>query len=134
MEYKKFQDLSLEEKKEVLKWRNHPEIRKWMVDKKLNINNEIIKFDDIGVITIKHFKEYVYLGIFKNPLKHGVGGRIMEFALKYIFEVLKKSKIIIYVKESNKQAIHLYEKFGFEKVDSYKNIVKMRNYDTFFNK
>ncbi len=134
MKYTKFQDLSLKEKKEVLEWRNHPEIRKWMVDKKLNINNEIIKLGDIGVITIKHFKEYVYLGIFKNPLKHGVGGKIMEFALKYIFEVLKKRKIIIYVQENNIRAIHLYEKFCFEKVDSYKNIVKMRKYDTFFNK
>jgi len=53
MKYTKFQDLSLKEKKEVLEWRNHPEIRKWMVDKKLNINNEIIKLGDIGVITIK---------------------------------------------------------------------------------
>jgi len=58
----------------------------------------------------------------------------MEFALKYIFEVLKKRKIIIYVQENNICAIHLYEKFCFEKVDSYKNIVKMRKYDTFFNK
>ncbi len=134
MKYTKFQDLSFEEKKEVLEWRNHPEIGKWMVDKKLNINNEIIKLGDIGVITIKYFKEYVYLGIFKNPLKHGVGGKMMEFALKYIFEVLKKSKIIVYVKENNKKAIHLYKKFGFEKVDNYKNIIKMRKYDTFFNK
>jgi UDP-4-amino-4,6-dideoxy-N-acetyl-beta-L-altrosamine N-acetyltransferase len=125
--------LSLEEKKEILEWREHSEIKKWMVDQSLNLYNEIIKLDDMGVITVKKFENYIILGLFKNLEKNSVGSKIMEFALWYVFKVLRKKEIVVYVMEKNKRAIHLYEKFGFCKIGRYKNVIKMRKYDTVFN-
>ena len=135
---KKFQDLSIEEKKEVLNWRNHPEIRKWMLNKKeislqkhlefidsLDKNRIYLKVDDLGVINFKVFKNYIELGIHKNPNKQKVGSKLLKIAIDYAFEELKAKKIILYVFENNIKAINLYRKFGFQEIDKQKNIIKM---------
>jgi len=138
--YKKFQDLSPEEKKEVLEWRNHPDIRKWMYN-----NNEIsfenhlkfieslkekndkiyIKLHDIGVVNFTVKKDYVELGIHKNPAKKWVGRELIEFGINYAFDILKTSKIILYVFKNNKKALRLYEATGFKKMDEKNGLIKM---------
>ncbi|AZV47273.1 UDP-4-amino-4,6-dideoxy-N-acetyl-beta-L-altrosamine N-acetyltransferase [Nautilia sp. PV-1] len=139
MKYIKFQDLSLEEKKEVLKWRNHPEIRKWMynkneisleehlkfIDTLENSNKIYLKVDDLGVVNFIIFKDYVDLGIHKNPVKKSVGNILLKFAIDYAFDYLNTKKIILYVFENNEKAISLYKKFGFKETDRKDNLIKM---------
>jgi len=140
MKYTKFQDLSLEEKKEVLSWRNHPEVRKWMYNKDMiSLENHLkfieslkekpnkiyLKADDLGVVNFEVFKDYVDIGIHKNPNKQKAGKKLLEFAINYAFNELKTKKIILYVFEDNVKAINLYEKFGFKKTDKKENLIKM---------
>ena len=135
---KKFQDLSLEEKKEVLNWRNHPEIRKWMLNKEeISLENHLkfiqnlpenriyLKVGDLGVINFKILKDTVEIGLHKNPAKTKVGKILLNEAIEYVFNNLKSKKIILYVFEDNTKAINLYKKFGFKKVDKKDNIIKM---------
>jgi UDP-4-amino-4,6-dideoxy-N-acetyl-beta-L-altrosamine N-acetyltransferase len=138
--YKKFQDLSLEEKKEVLNWRNHPDIRKWMyntkeiplkdhlkfIDSLSEKNDKIyLKVNDLGVVNFSIHKSYVELGIHKNPAKKGVGKRLLKFAIDYAFNELNTKKIILYVFEDNMKAINLYKSFGFKETDKKDNLIKM---------
>ncbi len=135
---KRFQNLSFEEKKEVLDWRNHSEIRKWMYDKNeislqkhLNFienmpkNRIYLKVDDLGVINFKILNDKVELGIHKNPNKQKVGKILLDIAIKYAFDELKTKKITLYVFEDNIKAINLYKKFNFIEVDKKDNIIKM---------
>ena len=135
---KKFQDLSLKEKKEVLNWRNHPEIRKWMIDKsEISLKNHLnfidnmpenkiyLKVKDLGVVNFKILNEKVELGLHKNPYKNKVGNDLLKMAVDYAFNELKAKKIILYVFEDNLKAINLYKKFGFREIDKKDNILKM---------
>jgi len=135
---KKFQNLSLKEKKEVLNWRNHQEIRKWMLNKEeislqkhlkfidsLKENQIYIKVDELGVINFKIYQDYVEFGLHKNPLKQKVGNILLKTAIEYAFEKLQTQKIILYVFEDNIKAFHLYKKFGFKEIDKQQNIIKM---------
>ena len=140
VKYTKFQDLSLEEKKEVLNWRNHPEIRKYMYNKKIisfkehlqfieslkeNKNKIYFKIEDLGVVNFLIKNNLVEVGIHKNPNKKKVGTILIEFALKYAFEMLKAKKIVLFVYENNKKAINLYKKFGFKTINKKDNLIKM---------
>jgi len=140
MNYKKFQDLSLEEKKEVLKWRNHPEIRKWMYNKeKISLKNHLefieklkeksdkiyLKVDELGVVNFFIKNDIIEIGIHKNPNKQKVGKILLEFAINYAFNELKAKKIVLYVFEDNTKAINLYKKFGFVEVAKKDNLIKM---------
>ena len=91
----------------------------------LDENRIYLKIDDLGVINFKVFKDYVELGLHKNPNKQKVGSKLLKTAIDYAFEELKAKKIILYVLENNTKAIHLYKKFGFIEVDRQKNIIKM---------
>lgn len=137
---KKFQDLSLKEKEEVLKWRNHPEIRKYLFNKKeislkehlqfiesLKEKNDKIylKVSDLGVVNFHLKKQIAILGIHKNPKKQKVGKILLNEALKYAFKTLKVKKIILEVFEENKKAINLYKQFGFTKIAKNDNLIKM---------
>ena len=140
MKLTKFQDLSIEEKKEVLNWRNHPEIRKWMYNKekiplknhikfieKLKEKNDMIylKVDDLGVVNFLKKNNTIEIGIHKNPHKQKVGKKLLEFAINYAFNELKAKKIVLFVFEDNVKAINLYKKFGFIEVDKKDNLIKM---------
>ncbi len=138
MKLTKFQDLSLEEKNEVLKWRNHPEIRKWMYDKnEISLQNHLdfidnmptnriyLKVEDLGVINFKIINDTAKLGIHKNPDKKRVGNILLKTAINYAFNELKAKKIVLYVFEDNIKAINLYKKFGFREVDKKDNLIKM---------
>ena len=84
-----------------------------------------LKIDDLGVINFKIFKNYVELGIHKNPNKQKVGSKLLKTAIEYAFNELQAKKIILYVFENNIKAINLYRKFGFKEIDKQKNIIKM---------
>ncbi len=137
--YTKFQNLSLEEKKEVLKWRNYPEIRKYLFNKdeipledhlkfieslKKRDDKIYIKVSDIGIVNFE-IKEYIEIGLHKNPEKKGVGKKLLDFALNYAFNELKTKKVFLEVFEENKKAINLYKNFGFREIEKKENLIKM---------
>ena len=138
MKLTKFQDLSLEEKNEVLKWRNHPDIRKWMFDtNEISLENHLnfidnipknriyLKAEDLGVINFKIINDTAELGIHKNPDKKRVGNILLKTAIDYAFNNLNAKKIILYVFENNLKAINLYKNFGFVESNKKDNIIKM---------
>ena len=133
---KKFQDLNLQEQKEVLEWRNHEDIRKWMYNKnKISLDEHLnfiknldkyriyLKIGDLGVVNFKIFDKYVEFGIHKNPNKQKVGNKLLEIGINEAFKY--KDKIILYVFEDNVKAINLYKKLGFTEVDKKDNLIKM---------
>jgi UDP-4-amino-4,6-dideoxy-N-acetyl-beta-L-altrosamine N-acetyltransferase len=140
VKYTKFQDLSLKEKKDVLEWRNHYDIRKYMYNKEIislenhlqfieslkkNKNKIYLKIGDLGVVNFQIKNKIVEIGIHKNPNKQKVGTQLMKIAIDYAFDVLKAEKITLFVYENNKKAIHLYKKFDFKIVDKKDNLLKM---------
>ncbi|GAB6074219.1 UDP-4-amino-4,6-dideoxy-N-acetyl-beta-L-altrosamine N-acetyltransferase [Nautilia lithotrophica] len=140
VKYKKFQELSFDEIKEVLEWRNNPDIRKWMYNKeKISLEEHLkfienlkkdsakiyIKVDDLGVVNFKIFDHFAELGIHKNPKKKKVGRELLRFAVNYAFNNLKLKKLILYVFEDNIRAKTLYKNIGFIELEKKDNLIKM---------
>ena len=135
-----FIDLSLEEKKMVLKWRNHESIRQWMftqdiinLEDHLNYIESLKERRDrlyflvkqnsnpIGVIDFTgiDFKNRCSeFGIFANPKLKGMGRVLMKVILDYAFSVLKIDRLISEVLEDNQRAIQLYERYNFKNTDT----------------
>jgi len=135
-----FTDLTLEEKKMILEWRNHPEIRKWMYNQNEIKLKEHLKFieslkgrqdklyflvkkDDkkIGVVDfydIDTKKKECESGLYTNPFKKisGRGKLLIEVWIKYAFNVLKLNKLKLEVFEENEKARNLYKKYKFQEV------------------
>jgi len=133
-----FTDLSLDEKKMVLEWRNHLSIRKWMftqeiisLDDHLNYIESLDEKEDrayflvkkdsqaIGVIdftNIDHASKRTEFGIYSNPTLKGVGNLLMESIINYAFNVLKFDTLISEVFEDNISAIKLYKRYNFREI------------------
>lgn len=147
-----FIDLTLEEKKLVLKWRNNPIIKRWMFDKKeinltthlnyieslVNHKNKIyfvVKQGDryIGVIdftNINYIDLFATIGIYSNPDLNKMGDILLKKIISYGFDTIKLKTLYCEVYESNTKAIKLYERFDFRYIYKKDNIIKMElNYD-----
>jgi len=132
-----FTDLPLEEKKMILEWRNHHEIRKWMYNQDeitlkehLNFIESLKKRKDqlyflvkkenefIGVIDFTHLLENksVHMGIYSNPDTKGNGKILLYEIIQYAFKTLNVKKIYSELFEENKRAYSLYKKFSFKDV------------------
>lgn len=129
-----FTDLSLEEAKMVLEWRNHLNIRKWMytqdeisLENHLNFINSLknnsnklyflIKKENefIGVIDFSDINiQSVEMGIYANPNLKGFGKILLEIIKDYSFNVLKVKSIFSEVFYNNEKAYQLYEKYNFK--------------------
>ncbi len=137
-----FIDLTFEEKKMVLEWRNNDNIRKWMIIKeKIELENHL-KFIDIlssrvdkkyflvkqngkaiGVIDFTNINQSsTEFGLYTNPNLRRIGKVLMNLILDYAFETLKVQKLIAYVSKDNSIAIKLYYKYGFKEIDSQEMI------------
>ncbi|NHI01617.1 UDP-2,4-diacetamido-2,4,6-trideoxy-beta-L-altropyranose hydrolase [Oceanimonas sp. MB9] len=137
-----FQCLSIKESEKILEMRNHPNVRKWMHNPSEISINEHLNFienlrkgekeyfsikDNNRIIGVLYFTDFnkehdsCYIGLYKNfnsPQK-GDGSVIMKVAIYYAVNSLGLNKIYLEVLKDNLAAIKLYEKFGFEKVESY---------------
>jgi len=132
-----FIDISSEEKKMVLSWRNHQDIRKWMSNKKeitleehLNYVNSLSNKKDriyflvkelneyLGVIDFTNIVEnkYAEFGIYAKPASVGVGSKLMTAIINYAFNILKLKKLTANVYVNNEKAIKLYKKFNFKEI------------------
>jgi len=135
-----FVDMSLAEKKMVLSWRNHSEIKKWMyttddieleshlafidsLEDQKDKQYMIVKKDDryIGIVDfydIYREKKECEFGLYANPFEKiaGVGRVLEEICIKYAFEFLKLAKLKLEVFEGNKQVRNLHRKYDFQEI------------------
>jgi len=145
MELINFVNLDDKEKRMVLDFRNHSDIRRWMYNKnKISLQEhlefiESLKSDKnrlyflvkdkeniIGVIDYKLINNYAQVGLYKNPSLKGVGKLLMNTLLQYGFETLHLKKMVLFVFANNNVAINLYKKFGFKKICKQDNLIKMQ--------
>ena len=140
-----FINLNDEDKRIVLNFRNHPDIRKWMYNKDKislqehlefikNLKNDktrlyfLVKDQEniMGIIDYKLIDDYAQIGLYKNPSLRGVGALLMNTLLQYGFETLGLKRLVLFVFADNSVAIRLYKKFGFKEIDKKDNLIKMQ--------
>lgn len=135
-----FIDLSQEEKKMILEWRNHERIRRWMFTQDIIELNDHLEYIEslkerkdrlyflvkcnlkpIGVIDFTKIdleNGHSEFGVYSNPTIKGVGRILMKAILNYAFSVLKIDRLFSEVFEDNYRAIQLYEQYNFSKINS----------------
>ncbi|HUH42992.1 MAG TPA: UDP-4-amino-4,6-dideoxy-N-acetyl-beta-L-altrosamine N-acetyltransferase [Sulfurimonas sp.] len=133
-----FIDLTIEEKKLILSWRNHSDIKKWMYTTQAITLEEHLKFIDtlknskdkkyfviknkdiyLGVIDFYNItKNSVKIGLYKNPQVQNIGKLLLDTLLQYSFDILKVDVVISEVFQSNEKAYKLYLSIGFKSFGS----------------
>ncbi|MGJ0308750.1 UDP-4-amino-4,6-dideoxy-N-acetyl-beta-L-altrosamine N-acetyltransferase [Aliarcobacter cryaerophilus] len=137
IELMNFINIKLEEKEMILKWRNHPDIRKWMYNQdEIKLEEHLgfidslksrkdklyflVKKEDefIGVIYFTQLvnKEIVHMGIYGNPNIKGNGKILLNKIIDYSFNNLKVKRVFSEVFAENEKAYNLYEKFNFKDI------------------
>ena len=132
-----FTDLKLQEKEMILKWRNYPEIRKWMynqneikLEEHLNFIESLKSRKDklyflvkkeeefIGVIDFTQLveKKSVHMGIYSNPNLKGNGKILLNKIIDYSFNNLKVERIFSEGLMENEKAYILYKSFNFKDI------------------
>jgi UDP-4-amino-4,6-dideoxy-N-acetyl-beta-L-altrosamine N-acetyltransferase len=117
----------------VLAWRNHSNIRRWMLNTdEISMENHVqfveslknradkryflLQREDeyIGVIDFTDMTDMsAEIGIYANPDMRGVGEALMKALVEYAFVTLHLTTLIATVFADNERAKHLYEKFDF---------------------
>ena len=145
-----FIDLTIEEKKMILKWRNAPDIRKWMYNQDEIKLEEHLSFIEslkskkdklyflvkkeeefIGVIDFTQLveKTSVHMGIYSNPKIKGNGKILLNQIIDYSFNNLEVKRIFSEAFAENDKAHILYKKFNFkdisEKIVNNKKVICM---------
>ena len=148
-----FVDLSFEEKKSVLKWRNHKAIKAWMYNQNdISLEEHLGFIDSLLFCKSKQYlmvkKDNLYLGVidltdidfnkrtssfglYANPFKKTKesGKMLLESVTKYAFEILTLDTLKLEVFTDNEKALHLYKKQGFKessaKTVNDKNVICM---------
>ncbi len=140
-----FIDLSYDEKVEILSWRNHLSVRKWMLKKEPITLEQHISYIEllkekedrlyfvvkqygksVGVIDFTNINnQEAEIGIYSRPILKGVGSFLMENILEYGFYQLKLKKLLVKVFEDNFSAIRLYKKFNFKQIDRQGSLIIM---------
>ena len=133
-----FQDLPEKGLLQVLSWRNHPEIRRWMfqtepireeehrtfvrsLDRRGDRLYRLVKERGVPVgvfdlTQIDHRASGAYIGIYTDPETRGKGKVVMDALLHEAFARQKLDRLIAEVFEENERAIRLYRHYGFEVV------------------
>jgi UDP-4-amino-4,6-dideoxy-N-acetyl-beta-L-altrosamine N-acetyltransferase len=135
-----FTSLNLIQKELILSWRNHPDIRKWMIDEnKITLKDHLYFIDLLATKTDKRYflvqKESSYLGvidltnitvdsaelgIYANPDMRGIGSTLMGALIDYATSQ-GISKLIANVFPNNVRACHLYKRFNFTETEQAKH-------------
>jgi len=135
-----FYELSSTQKELVLLWRNHEDIRKWMVNSGPIGGEEHLAFIETlrdsshklyflvhyngksyGVVYLTHINTDAHsaeLGIYANPDLHGVGKILMRALIDYV-KTLNIKLLIADVFNDNKRAKHLYKIFDFKETKRF---------------
>lgn len=142
-----FINISYEEKKMILSWRNDEKVRKWMVHKKIillkehlsyiNSLNEkkdklcfLVKRDDLslGIVELDKINDtFAYFGLNINTqIKiQGIGSILEEISIYIAKELLKLNELRLYVYKDNLKAISLYQKSRYIETSNKDNIIYM---------
>lgn len=132
-----FTELTLIEKKMILKWRNSNDIKKWMYSRdEISLNSHLQYIESLnhredrvyfllkndsnffGVVDLTEIKKEksAELGIYANPELKGYGTLLMSKIIEYAFNELKIKVLNANVYKNNLKAINLYKKFNFKTV------------------
>ncbi|MEN8303503.1 MAG: UDP-4-amino-4,6-dideoxy-N-acetyl-beta-L-altrosamine N-acetyltransferase [Campylobacterota bacterium] len=131
-----FVDLSIEEKKMVLSWRNHPNVKQWMynsadiliedhlayIETLKNCTDKLYflvkqKNDYIGVIdftNIDKVNKSSEFGLYANSELKGMGEVLLNSICEYGFGNLNINTLIAEAFAKNKKANSLYKRFSFK--------------------
>lgn len=141
-----FTNLSFDERKMILEWRNHNSIRQWMfsqeiiaLENHLNYIESLQQREDriyflvndensnpVGVIDFTNIStDKADIGLYAKPNVKGIGKFLMQSIIHYGFNKLKVATLISEVYENNQSAIRLYKKFNFKIIDQRENILVM---------
>lgn len=145
---KNFLNLSIEEKKMVLGWRNHESIRKWMysdtiisIKEHADFLSNLIRDENnfywvaenkdglfLGTISINRvdFKQkHAYMGIYSNPFNEikNKGHLLIQCIKKLAFEIAGLHTLKLEVIANNQKAINFYKKSGFNEEGRLKEFV-----------
>lgn len=134
-----FIHLATSQKEKVLTWRNHQDVRKWMLNQKkipLETHLNFIKtlsesitdkyflvIDEDCEIGVIYFNRIDILqceiGLYLNPdyIKSGRGSIVLQTALSYAFENMCLEYVTLEVFCENILAINLYKKFAFQEIN-----------------
>ncbi|MDD4949245.1 UDP-4-amino-4,6-dideoxy-N-acetyl-beta-L-altrosamine N-acetyltransferase [Sulfuricurvum sp.] len=132
-----FTHLTLQQKEDVLLWRNHPNVRKWMLhsdpitlqEHLLFINTlqnaptkQYFLIEDYGVIYFSEIdfeQKNAYFGLYANPYSTvtGKGKILMESILAYAINHLQLDTLKLEVFANNFNAIRLYQQFSFVEIE-----------------
>ena len=124
----------------VLRWRNDNNVRKWMHNSDIILEEDHFNFlkklknDDsklffllskdnnyIGVIyfsKIDFKKKKAEFGLYSNPDIKGVGSVLQEIVCEYAITCLKLTTLTAEVLEKNISALKLYKKFKFKELSN----------------
>ena len=131
-----FTDMTLGEKKMVLSWRNHPDIKRWMYNSDdILLENHmafietlkssadklyfLVKQEEsyIGVIDftkINRDNDSCEFGLYVDIELRGAGKLLLETICEYGFKSLKIKKLLAEAFVENEKAISLYKRFNFK--------------------
>lgn len=132
-----FTTLDKEQLSMVLEWRNHIDVRRWMLsDDEISMENHLqfvkslknradkryflVQREDayIGVIDFTDITQNsAEIGIYANPQMRGVGEVLMHALIEYGFSTLGVKILVATVFTDNERAKHLYEKFDFRETN-----------------
>ncbi len=126
-----FIKLNHEEIALVLKWRNHQNIKKWMLNQKnitlqehLNFIGSLKNSKTKDYFLVKEDDEYIgvvdlnidYLGIYANPNKKKLGDILLKEIINFAFNIKNISSLKAKVFKENLSAIKLYTRFEFKTI------------------
>ncbi len=145
-----FTELTLDEKKMILEWRNSTSVKRWMYNRdEISLKDHLAYIDSLnsrddrvyfvlkdkksyfGVVDLTEIKkeQSAELGIYTNPDLKGYGTLLMSKIIEYAFHKLNIELLTANVYSENIKAINLYKKFNFKaiaiKQDSNGKIVNM---------
>ncbi len=139
-----FIELSNDEKKMVLKWRNHSNVKKWMyntenilLENHLNFIKTLANQKDKIYFLVKSHQKYIGVidftnitsidcefGLYTNIAFKGYGKLLLTTIIEYAFNALHLQKLKAEVFVKNERAISLYKKYDFSAIT--KKIVNNR--------
>ncbi len=131
-----FTDLTLEEKKMVLSWRNDSSIKQWMYNSDdISLENHLVFIETLKKSTdrlyflVKRDSDYIGVidftnidkankssefGLYVNIESKGMGNILLNSICEYGFNSLKIKKLIAEAFAKNEKAINLYKRFNFQ--------------------
>jgi len=140
-----FIDLSIDEKKLILSWRNNPKIRQWMLTQEsIELQNHLryinslkekkdrvyflISYNNkkLGVIDFTNInKTSCEFGLYANPELKGIGVLLMKEIIGFAFNNLKVNTLKAEAFSHNSKAIELYKKCNFITTEHKQDLICM---------